>query len=63
MTKTNWYCTAKVTYWDRNEGDYCEVDLDHYSKAETEEEAEYDARESWSEHGHNPDRVTVKKYE
>lgn len=63
MAKTRWYCNATVTYWDHNFGDYCEVELDHYSKMETKEDAEDDARESWSDHGYNPDKVSVKKYE
>jgi hypothetical protein len=63
MAKTNWYCEATVTYWDHNQGDYCEVQLDHYSGELTREQAEYDARETWNEHGYNPDRIAVKKYE
>lgn len=58
--RTSWYCTAKIEYWDRMEGDYVTIDLDHYSRAATREEAEYDARESWSDHGYNPESVRVE---
>jgi hypothetical protein len=60
--KTRWYVTATVTYWDSAWGDYTEVSLDHYPKEETAEGAEDDARESWSDHGYNPEKVTVKPF-
>lgn len=60
MTKTRWYVTASVVYWDN--GDYTEVSLDHYSKEETAQDAEDDAREVWAEHGYNPENVIVKPY-
>lgn len=59
---TKWYVTATVTYWDRTEGDYTEVELDHYSNESTPEAAEDDAREAWGDHGHSPELVTVKTY-
>ena len=62
MKKTNWFCEATVTYWDHNQGDYCDVSLEHYSGEETKEQAEYAAREDWMDHGYNPEKVVVKKY-
>jgi hypothetical protein len=59
---TRWYVTATVTYWDHAWGDYCEITLDHYSREATAEAAEDDAREVWSDHHHNPDRVTVRPW-
>lgn len=60
--KTTFYCTATIEYFDRREGDYVKIDLDHYSKSISVEEAEYDAREVWSEHGYNPETVNVSAY-
>jgi hypothetical protein len=62
-TPIRWSVTATITYWDRACGDYVEIDLDHDSRAETAEEAEDEAREEWSDHGHNPDRVIVRPFE
>lgn len=50
-----WQCSAVIL-----EGDD-EIDLDVEVRAATAEEAEHDARERWSDHGYNPDRVTVRR--
>lgn len=60
MKKATYYCTASVTYWNASEQDYDQIDLDHYSRAENAEAAEDGAREEWSEHGHNPEKVNVR---
>ncbi len=53
------YVTSVVHQWNRLWDDYDQIDLEHFSKAATAEEAEQDAREVWSGHGYNPERVTV----
>lgn len=50
-----WSCSALIL-----EGDD-EIDLDVDVRAETAEEAEYDARERWNDHGYNPESVIVRK--
>lgn len=50
-----WQCSALVL-----EGTD-EIDLDVEVRAATADEAEHDARERWSDHGYNPDRVTVRR--
>lgn len=52
-----WQCSAVVL-----EG-ADEIDLDVEVRAATADEAEYDARERWSDHGYNPDRVNVRRCE
>lgn len=58
-----WSVTAIVTEWNPATGDYDEIDLDHETHAYDAEEAEYDARENWSDHGYSPDRVKVRRIE
>jgi hypothetical protein len=55
-----WHVEAVVSYWDHLVADYVEIDLDHYSTEKTSEGAEDDAREVWSDHGHNPESVKVR---
>jgi hypothetical protein len=50
-----WSCSALIL-----EGED-EIDLDIDVRAETAEEAEYCARERWSDHGYNPETVSVRK--
>jgi hypothetical protein len=50
-----WSCSALII--DGGE----EIDLDVEVRAESAEEAEHDARERWSDHGHNPETVSVRK--
>jgi hypothetical protein len=55
-----WSVTALVAEWNPATGDYDEIDLDHEPRAYDAEEAEDLARDAWSDHGHNPDRVKVR---
>jgi hypothetical protein len=55
-----WSVTALVAEWNPVTGDYDEIDLDHEPRAYDAAEAEYLARDAWSDHGHNPDRVKVR---
>lgn len=50
-----WNCAAIIL-----DGDD-EIDLDADVRAEDAEAAEDYARERWSDHGHNPDRVKVRR--
>jgi hypothetical protein len=55
-----WSVTALVAEWNPATGDYDEIDLDHEPRAYDAAEAEELARDAWSDHGHNPDRVKVR---
>lgn len=50
-----WHCAALVL-----DGDD-EIDLDLEVRAETAGEAEDFARYEWSDHGHNPEHVKVRR--
>jgi hypothetical protein len=50
-----WSCSALIL-----EGED-EIDLDHETRAASAEDAEDDAREVWSDHGFNPEKVIVRK--
>lgn len=52
-----WSCSALILEGD----DEIEIDLDVEVRAESAEEAERDARERWSDHGYNPETVSVRK--
>jgi hypothetical protein len=58
-----WYCEATIAQWNAMAGDFDEIVLDHYSRADSPEAAEYDAREAWGEHGNVPEKVTVRAWE
>lgn len=60
QTRRRWYVTAQIVAWNHAAGDYDEIDLDHDTRAHDADEAEELAREAWSDHGYNPDRVTVR---
>jgi hypothetical protein len=59
---TTYICTAELTFFDYRHGEYVSVPLEHYSTASSEDEALYDAREVWEEHGYNPSEITIKLY-
>lgn len=50
-----WSCSALIL-----EGED-EIDLDVDVQAADAAAAEYDAREQWIDHGHNPERVSVRR--
>lgn len=52
-----WQCSAMLL-----DGED-EIDLDLEVRAATAEEAEYSARETWSDHGYSPDEVKVRRVE
>lgn len=56
-----WSCSATILEYDPVFGEYVDCEIDHDTRAANEEEAEDDAREAWSAHGHNPDRVKVRR--
>lgn len=60
MAKAKFYCEATITSWNPTVQDYDEVVLEHWSSADTVDEAEYDAREVWNETGYNPDSINIK---
>jgi len=49
-----WSCSALIL-----DGED-EIDLDVDVQAADAEAAEYDAREQWIDHGHNPEKVRVR---
>jgi hypothetical protein len=61
MARAIWYCEASVASWNAAAGDYDEVYLEHYSAEPGPESAADDARETWIEHGYNPERVKVRR--
>jgi hypothetical protein len=52
-----WSCSALIL-----DGED-EIDLDVDVRAVDAEAAEYDAREQWIDHGHNPEKVRVRMIE
>jgi len=58
-----WSCSATILEFDPVFGEYVDNTIDHDTRAATAEEAEYDARETWIDHGYSPERVKVRRVE